>query len=134
MPPIEDSGALSSADAAGMIIGGKAPPAKESAREPEENSSASDDLPEDDIAPQDEISDDYDDYDDGVDEDESFDDDETEEYTDDTDDDDVDPSIAPPMSYTKAEKEAFASLPREHQETIAARERERRTRRQFRPT
>ncbi len=35
------------------------------------------------------------------------------------------PSISPPKSWTKAEKEAFASLPREHQQAIADRETER---------
>lgn len=35
------------------------------------------------------------------------------------------PPIDPPSSWTKAEKEAFAALPREHQETISDRERAR---------
>jgi len=43
--------------------------------------------------------------------------------TDDADDPaDEQPPIAPPRSWTKAEKEAFAALPREYQETILARE------------
>lgn len=37
------------------------------------------------------------------------------------------PSIEPPKSWTKAEREAFQSLPREHQQAIAERERERDT-------
>jgi hypothetical protein len=35
------------------------------------------------------------------------------------------PSVEPPRSWTKAEKEAFAALPRQHQETLIARERAR---------
>ncbi len=35
------------------------------------------------------------------------------------------PTIDPPRSWTKAEKEAFAALPREHQQNIAERERSR---------
>lgn len=43
-----------------------------------------------------------------------------------TTDDDIDlPAIDPPKSWTKAEQDAFADLPREHQEAISAREIER---------